>query len=273
MLQWAISFVIFFVSFANCEDTKDLDQAEANGKLEIIKQIKKINEDGSYTIGYEADDGSFKIESRDVLGNIKGTYGYIDEDGDIKRVSYSSSNSTEVLEKTDAPSVVQRIPKILKTNNSTRKPFVVYPSHTPTSTPVSTLSVVQSIPRRRIVSPSTPPTTSTTSTEKSFEKVTKPDSTVYSTVAPTRILIQSRPLVRGANLPQSDAYKPETQQIARPDISSRTTDSPIYRNLPIRNTLLDTESTSSKPIEPEIKTNLLRRQLNPEKVIMKNHYF
>lgn len=78
-------------------DTSDLDKAETKDptkKLEIIKQIRKINKDGSYTVGYEAGDGTFKIESRDVLGNIKGTYGYVDAHGEIKRVSYNGNNGT-----------------------------------------------------------------------------------------------------------------------------------------------------------------------------------
>lgn len=41
------------------------------------------------------DDGSFKIETRDLQGNVKqGTYGYIDEHGEVKRVSYSTQNNT-----------------------------------------------------------------------------------------------------------------------------------------------------------------------------------
>lgn len=78
----------------------DLDKAETKDptkKLEIIKQIRKINKDGSYTVGYEAGDGTFKIESRDVLGNIKGTYGYVDAQGEIKRVSYNGNNGTSAL--------------------------------------------------------------------------------------------------------------------------------------------------------------------------------
>jgi len=51
-----------------------------------------VNEDGSYTFGYEAADGSFKIETRDVAGNVKGMFGFVDEGGELKRVSYSASN-------------------------------------------------------------------------------------------------------------------------------------------------------------------------------------
>ncbi|XP_022200867.2 trithorax group protein osa-like [Nilaparvata lugens] len=62
--------------------------------VNILKHINRVNDDGSYTFGYEADDGSFKIETRDVQGNVKGMFGYIDETGELKRVSYTASNGT-----------------------------------------------------------------------------------------------------------------------------------------------------------------------------------
>lgn len=48
--------------------TGDLEQAETKdaSATEIIKQIRKVNADGTYTIGFEADDGTFKIETRDL---------------------------------------------------------------------------------------------------------------------------------------------------------------------------------------------------------------
>lgn len=62
--------------------------------VSILKQINKVNDDGSYTYGYEASDGSFKVETRDVAGNVKGMFGFMDEAGRLKRVSYSATNST-----------------------------------------------------------------------------------------------------------------------------------------------------------------------------------
>ena len=38
----------------------------------IIKQINEINEDGTYTVGFEAADGTFKLETRDEDGNVEG---------------------------------------------------------------------------------------------------------------------------------------------------------------------------------------------------------
>ncbi|KAJ8893432.1 hypothetical protein PR048_006030 [Dryococelus australis] len=70
-------------------------EADSQQQVSILKRINKVNSDGSYTYGYEAVDGSFKIETRDVEGNVKGVFGYLDETGKIKRVSYSTKNGTE----------------------------------------------------------------------------------------------------------------------------------------------------------------------------------
>ena len=48
-----------------------------------LPKFKKIilsrhNEDGSYSYGYEAADGSFKLETRFPDGRVKGKYGYVD---------------------------------------------------------------------------------------------------------------------------------------------------------------------------------------------------
>jgi hypothetical protein len=38
----------------------------------IVKQVNEIHEDGSYTVGFEAADGTFKMETRDAEGNVVG---------------------------------------------------------------------------------------------------------------------------------------------------------------------------------------------------------
>jgi hypothetical protein len=38
----------------------------------ILKQINQLNDDGSYTFGYEGGDGSFRVETKDTTGFIKG---------------------------------------------------------------------------------------------------------------------------------------------------------------------------------------------------------
>ncbi|KAJ0175860.1 hypothetical protein K1T71_009019 [Dendrolimus kikuchii] len=144
--------------------TKEILKADETGdptKVEIVKQIRRLNEDGSYTIGYEADDGTFKIESRDVRGNVKGTFGYIDRDGEIKRVTYSSSGDTTQVPVTTStiPPMIVRVNKTV--SSTTRRPLatVVYPTR-PSYTTRGT--VIQSIPRRR----ANTRTTTETTTEK-----------------------------------------------------------------------------------------------------------
>lgn len=63
---------------------------EVKPHVSILKQISQINKDGSYTYGFEASDGSFRVETRDVNGHVKGRYGYIDEFGEVKAVAYES---------------------------------------------------------------------------------------------------------------------------------------------------------------------------------------
>ncbi|CAH0714635.1 unnamed protein product, partial [Brenthis ino] len=58
----------------------------------ILKQINKQNDDGSYSFGYEAADGSFKIETKYPNGDVAGKYGYVDESGKVREVSYGASS-------------------------------------------------------------------------------------------------------------------------------------------------------------------------------------
>lgn len=135
----------------------DLDKAESKDSKtsEIIKRIRRVNGDGSYTVGYEADDGTFKIESRDVLGNIKGTYGFVDQNGEIKRVSYTANNDTNLLKSTLAPTEeVVHIPRQNRTQSivasTTRRPTAVAYLATSTMAP-SRSNTAQTLPKRRIL--------------------------------------------------------------------------------------------------------------------------
>jgi len=74
--------------------SQDIPESTTTPPVEIVKQVNEINEDGSYTVGYEASDGTFKLETRDTDGNVEGKYGFLDDNGEIKIVEYSSNNST-----------------------------------------------------------------------------------------------------------------------------------------------------------------------------------
>lgn len=67
----------------------------------ILKQINRHNEDGSYSYGYEAADGSFKIETKDANGQVRGKYGYVDADGQVREISYGADKNGFSPEGTD----------------------------------------------------------------------------------------------------------------------------------------------------------------------------
>lgn len=242
-----------------------------------------MNADGSYTFGYEAEDGTFKIESRDVLGNVKGTFGFVDQDGEIKRVSYSSSNngsdsSTLASIDKERVSVIQSTPKNLKTSPTTRRPTIIYPNITPS--PSST--VIQTIPRRRVNAKENSTTTTTTTERPSFKYDVSSQRAQSSTEA-TRVLsphqrtiYQNGHFIRSTLSPQIDVQRYTEGQLTRPThpetVTPRPSDSYLRRLIVTRNPLLDAQISSTiKPVAEEensdnVRGNLLRRQLTQEKV-------
>ena len=48
----------------------------------ILSKVQQASEVGAYMFGYEALDGSFRMENRDPSGLVRGTYGYIDANGE-----------------------------------------------------------------------------------------------------------------------------------------------------------------------------------------------
>ncbi|GLV43627.1 Cuticular protein 97Ea [Carabus blaptoides fortunei] len=301
IVRYKLSVLLLIVGFqlACCEDTTDIkddlmeSESKDPAKVEIIKQIKRVNDDGSYTFGYEADDGTFKIESRDVLGNIKGTFGFVNADGEIKRVSYTTTNTTESatvssVEK-ERSSVIQQIPRNRTIISSTtrRPPNIVFPHVTPS--PSST--VIQSIPKRRaqsIVASSNNNLTTTSTEGPSYKNVVKATDFDISTTrssstteSPARTSQQPRPTghyIRSTLSPQDNVPRYTEGQLIRPTQADTVTPRPtenIYsrRLIVTRNPYLEEPLSSTiKPIVEEsefhenMRSNLLRRQLNQEKV-------
>merc|ERR1711962_551601 len=60
----------------------------------ILKFLDVHNNDGSYTYGYESADGTFKIETRSVTGEVSGKYGYIDVNGILKETTYGAGTES-----------------------------------------------------------------------------------------------------------------------------------------------------------------------------------
>ncbi|KAK3925428.1 Cuticle protein 6, partial [Frankliniella fusca] len=152
-------------------------------QVAILKQINRVNEDGSYTFGYEAADGSFKIETRDVLGHVKGMFGFIDEKGQLKRVSYTAANGTGFQADPTPPGAAaagtapqplpgavyqQVIRPTARRRPSAVRLVVAPPTSTPRPAPSSQEAraaadpVIQQIPRRGGLSSTASPTASPT---------------------------------------------------------------------------------------------------------------
>lgn len=49
------------------------------------------NDDGSYSYGFEAADGSYKIESKYPNGEVYGKYGFVDDTGNVREVEYGAT--------------------------------------------------------------------------------------------------------------------------------------------------------------------------------------
>lgn len=67
-------------------------EAAKQPPVQTIRNYNKLNDDGSFTFGYEAADGSFKEETRGTDCVVRGKYGYVDPDGNKREFSYVSGN-------------------------------------------------------------------------------------------------------------------------------------------------------------------------------------
>lgn len=212
-------------------------------KVEIVKQIRRLNDDGSYTIGYEADDGTFKIESRDVRGNVKGTFGYIDQDGEIKRVTYSSSSdSTPVpVSTTTTTSTPTMVVRVNKTVSTTRRPLatVVYPTRSSFTTRGT---VIQPIPKRRIPITSTRSNVDATTDKQKTEETTSSILNLYK--------------------PKEDSESKTRTQMLRPHSNTKDDLVPKQTTTKLPSTVKPVyENTEEKEPADPFKANTIRREL------------
>ncbi|XP_018349738.1 PREDICTED: uncharacterized protein LOC108752964 isoform X2 [Trachymyrmex septentrionalis] len=110
MTPWLMAF--FCLATASCSNVTDQQTSETqHDQVAILKQIRKVNEDGSYTYGYEAGDGSFK-EHVSVVQSMP----RINRTLTTKRPTIVYATTTE---SSTRPSVVQSIPRTRKTTTST----------------------------------------------------------------------------------------------------------------------------------------------------------
>ncbi|XP_058789363.1 nuclear receptor corepressor 1-like [Phymastichus coffea] len=72
--------------------SKDTIHGSKPPPVQTIRNYNKVNDDGSFTFGYEAADGSFKEETRGTDCVVRGKYGYVDPDGNKREFTYVSGN-------------------------------------------------------------------------------------------------------------------------------------------------------------------------------------
>lgn len=266
--QSSVSAVVESIEDSETDAIKsDLEKAETSKepqKVEIIKQIQKLNNDGSYTVGYEAEDGTFKIESRDVLGNVKGTFGYVDENGEIKRVSYTANNGTGLK---SLPISAEETVHIPRYNRSSVTPTTRRPVYSSSSTAAPTrATVIQSIPKRlRVLSASPTERAGFRDHSSSTQRTAKQDATttvVYATSVPT-----PKPYVNIRPTPLPGTNIRPSEQIARPEKLeiNHVSKVQLLPNRDISTTKPVVEEIDEKEdIKKSIRGNSLRRQLMPD---------
>eukprot|EP00095_Tigriopus_kingsejongensis_P008745 maker-scaffold92_size382268-snap-gene-1.17 protein:Tk08745 transcript:maker-scaffold92_size382268-snap-gene-1.17-mRNA-1 annotation:"PREDICTED: uncharacterized protein LOC103514108" len=66
-------------------------QVPSTTPVPILRLVDNQNPDGSYTYGYEGGDGTYKLETRYVSGEVQGKYGYYDPTGELREVEYGAT--------------------------------------------------------------------------------------------------------------------------------------------------------------------------------------
>merc|ERR1711981_469007 len=87
-----ILFVVALVgSVASSDISSGTEAKTTTTPVPILRNINTQNGDGSYTYGFESADGTYKIETRLKNGEIKGKYGYYDDEGVLREATYGGS--------------------------------------------------------------------------------------------------------------------------------------------------------------------------------------
>ncbi|XP_071639676.1 cuticular protein 27 [Temnothorax longispinosus] len=87
-MRLPVLFLLFCLGLAVAQHNQPYP---VNTPVPILKQINKHNEDGSYSYGFEAADGSYKIESKSPTGEVYGKYGFVDDTGNVREIEYGAS--------------------------------------------------------------------------------------------------------------------------------------------------------------------------------------
>ncbi|XP_048513595.1 mucin-5AC-like isoform X2 [Athalia rosae] len=192
--------------------------------VQTIRNYNKVNDDGSFTFGYEAADGSFKEETRGTDCVVRGKYGYVDPDGNKREFTYVSGNPCDPnapKEDDDEPARAQQEEDVSGPAN--------YPSVRPVPRPV----------RPTYTAPTT--RAPTTVFQSQYEIADDDESQELADVRPRPAQPHRRPSV--VTIPRRQQYNSQTPatpsqssasvyQSAASRYPTQTTPSPAYRTSP-----------------------------------------
>lgn len=195
--------------------------------VQTIRNYNKVNDDGSFTFGYEAADGSFKEETRGTDCVVRGKYGYVDPDGNKREFTYVSGNPCDP----NAPKEDDDEPARGQPDDDVSGP-ANYPSVRPVPRPVR--------PPRPTFAPTTRAPTTVFQSQYQIED-DEEESQELEDIRPTQPTIQRRPPV--VSIPRRPQYTaqtpaPPTQaptpiyQIGAQRYRTQPTQAPTYRTSP-----------------------------------------
>lgn len=131
------------------------DDTPKEPPVQTIRNYNKVNDDGSFTFGYEAADGSFKEETRGTDCVVRGKYGYVDPDGNKREFTYVSGNpcdpnNPEGNEEEAVDSVEnsdENIPQNYPRRPTPPRPQPPRPSPTTTRPPTTVFQNIYNVPQ------------------------------------------------------------------------------------------------------------------------------
>ncbi|XP_055614717.1 mediator of RNA polymerase II transcription subunit 12-like [Uranotaenia lowii] len=214
--------------------------------VQTIRNYNKVNDDGSFTFGYEAADGSFKEETRGTDCVVRGKYGYIDPDGNKREFTYVSGNpcdpnNPEGSEEDEEKSVEESDENVPQ--NYPRRPVAPRPTPRPNpTTPRPTTTVFQNTF-----------STGYNQQEESDEEVqigqrARPAARPFTNQQPQTVT--QRPRVQVVSTTPNTGFHTPTQTIP-----VNITPKPIYR-VPAQNTLQAQPPATTYRPQTEVTTSI-----------------
>ncbi|XP_051168093.1 uncharacterized protein LOC127285916 [Leptopilina boulardi] len=227
--------------------SKDTLQGSKAPPVQTIRNYNKVNDDGSFTFGYEAADGSFKEETRGTDCVVRGKYGYVDPDGNKREFTYVSGNPCDPNAPKDEDDLADKEEEVVGPPN--------YPSSRPIQRPV------------RPNYPATTPRAPTTifQTEYQLDDDASQELEEVSRPAISRPSAFRRPVVRVTEPTTSGLYQPiPTSEPVYRLASSSTLAGPRYQIAQTTPTPQRSASPSAstiyQPIEASTRATTIARQ-------------